>query len=65
MKHIVVSGKQRIVGVDNVGDDDEDYNQYEEMTLFTNLEKIKHIEETNDYKNLVPYMRRDGKGKNV
>jgi hypothetical protein len=28
-KHIVVSGKQKIVGVDNVEDNDEDVNQFE------------------------------------
>jgi hypothetical protein len=27
--HVVISGKQKIVGVDNVGDGD-DYNKYEE-----------------------------------
>jgi hypothetical protein len=30
-KHIVVSGKQKIVGIDNVEDNDEDVNQFEEM----------------------------------
>jgi hypothetical protein len=42
-KHIVVSGKQKIVGVDNVEDNDEDVNQFEEMPLFTNPMNIKHI----------------------
>jgi hypothetical protein len=35
-KHIIVSRKQKIVGVDNVEDNDEDVNQFEEMSLFTN-----------------------------
>jgi hypothetical protein len=30
-KYIVVSGKQKIVGVENVEDNDEDVNQFEEM----------------------------------
>jgi glucose dehydrogenase len=43
-KHIVVSKKQKIVGVDNVEDNDEDVNQFEEMSLFTNPMNIKCIE---------------------
>jgi glucose dehydrogenase len=43
-KHIVVSKKQKIVGVDNVEDNDEDVNQFEEMPLFTNPMNIKCIE---------------------
>ena len=54
--HVVISGKQRIVGVENVEDDDEDYNQYEEMTLFTNPMKMKRVEKTSS-KKLMPYMR--------
>jgi hypothetical protein len=60
-KHIVVSGKQKIVGVDNVEDNDEDINQFEEMSLFTNPMNIKHIEKDFD-KNLLLYMRKGGKG---
>ncbi len=63
-KHIVVSGKQKIVGVDNVEDNDEDVNQFEEMPLFTNPMNIKHIEKDFD-KNLLLYMRKGGKGKFV
>jgi hypothetical protein len=54
-KHIVVSGKQKIIGVDNVEDNDEDVNQFEEMPLFTNPMNIKHIEKDFD-KNLLLYM---------
>jgi hypothetical protein len=63
-KHIVVSGKQKIVGVDNVEDNDEDVNQFEEMPLFTNPMNMKHIEKDFD-KNLLLYMRNGGKGKFV
>jgi hypothetical protein len=45
-KHIVVSGKQKIVG---------DINQFEEMLLFTNPMNINHIEREFD-KNLMPCM---------
>jgi hypothetical protein len=54
-KHIVVSGKQKIVRVENVEDNDEDVNQFEEMPQFINLMNIKHIEREFD-KNLMPYM---------
>jgi hypothetical protein len=43
-KHIVISGKQKIVRVENVEDNDEDVNQFKEMLLFTNPMNIKHIE---------------------
>ena len=43
-KHIIISGKQRILGVEDVVDV-EDYNQYEELDLFKDQEKrIKKIE---------------------
>jgi hypothetical protein len=63
-KHILVSGKQKIVGVDNVEDNDEGINQFKEMPLFTNPMNIKHIEKYFD-KNLLLYMRKGGKGKFV
>jgi hypothetical protein len=54
-KHVVVSTKQKIVGCENVEDNDEDVNQFEEILLFTNPMNIKHIEKDFD-KNLMPYM---------
>jgi hypothetical protein len=54
-KHVVVFGKQKIIGVENVEDNDEDVNQFEEMSLFINLMNIKHIEREFG-KNLMPYM---------
>jgi hypothetical protein len=63
-KHVVISGKQKIVGVENVEDNDEDVNQLDEMPLFTNPMNIKHIEREFD-KNLMPYMRKGGNGKVV
>jgi hypothetical protein len=53
-KHIVVSGKQKIIRVDNVEDNDEDINSM----------NIKHIEKDFD-KNLLLYMRKGDKGKFV
>jgi hypothetical protein len=63
-KHIIISRKQKIIGVDNMKDNDEDVNQFEEMSLFTNPINIKHIEKNFD-KNLLLYMRKGGKGKFV
>jgi hypothetical protein len=54
-KHIVVFEKQKIIGVDNVEDNDDDVNQFEEMSLFTNPMNIKRIEKDFD-KNLLLYM---------
>jgi hypothetical protein len=61
-KYVVVSRKQKIVGVENVEDNYEDVNQFEEMSTFTNPMNIKRIEKDFD-KNLMLYMRKDGKGK--
>jgi hypothetical protein len=33
--HVVIYGKQKIVGVENVGDGDEEYNKYEESSSLT------------------------------
>jgi hypothetical protein len=56
-KHVVVSVKQKIVGVENVEDNDENIIKFEEMSLFTNPMNIKHIEKDFD-KKLMPYMRK-------
>jgi hypothetical protein len=61
-KHIVVSRKQKIIGVDNVEDNDEDVNQFEEIPLFTNAMNVKHVEKDFD-KNLLLYIRKGGKEK--
>jgi hypothetical protein len=63
-KHVVVSGNQKIVGVENVKDNDEDVNQFEEMPLFTIPMNIKQIERGFD-KNLMTYMRKGGNEKVV
>jgi hypothetical protein len=57
-KHIIVSGKQKIIRVDNVEDNDEDINQFEEMSLFTNPMNIKHIEKDFDKKSFALYVKR-------
>ncbi len=63
-KHIVISGKQRILGVGDV-EDVEAYNQYENMTLFMDFRNyIKLVEETIS-ESPKPYMRNKGVRKNV
>jgi glucose dehydrogenase len=61
-KHVVVSTKQKIVGVKNMEDNNEDVKQFKEMPLFTNPMNMKHIEKDFD-KNLMPYMQKGGNGK--
>jgi hypothetical protein len=63
-KYIVVSTKQKITGVENVKDNDEDVNQFKEMPLLTHPMNTKHIEKNFD-KKLMPYMRKGGNGKFV
>jgi hypothetical protein len=63
-KHIAVSGKQRILGVEGVIDV-EDYNQFEKLVLFKNHEKIiKKIEATIP-KSEKPWLRTDCDGRIV
>jgi hypothetical protein len=63
-KHVVVFAKQNIVGVENVKDNDNDVNQFKEMSLFTNPMNIKHIEK-DFHKNLMPYMQKGSNEKFV
>jgi hypothetical protein len=52
------------IRIDNVKDNDENINQFEEMTLFINPININHIEKDFN-KNFLPYMRKYGKEKFV
>jgi hypothetical protein len=62
--YIVVPGKQRIVGVDGVEDEDE-HNQFDEVPFFVDTHKINLIESKLSYECLIPYLRSDGDGKIV
>ena len=63
-KYIVIPGKQRVVGVENVQDQDE-YNQYDEVPLFIDPSKFRIIETRLRYSAEMPYMRSDCEGKTV
>jgi hypothetical protein len=52
-KHVVVSGKQHIIGVDGV-DGVEEYNNYAEMQLFTDFPKKISAMEKNLPKDILP-----------
>jgi hypothetical protein len=63
-KYVVVSIKQKNVGVENIEDNDEDIIQFKEMSLFTNPMNIKNIEKNFD-NNLMPFMQKCGNEKFV
>ena len=61
-KHVVVSRKQHIIGVDGM-DDVETYNNYNEMPLFTYFSKKISVVEKNMPKDILPWERKGVKGK--
>jgi hypothetical protein len=64
-RHVVVSGKQRIVGADRV-QSPEDYNKYAELSLFTDHPRnIKKVENRFNKTKMMPWCRPDGQKKTV
>jgi hypothetical protein len=63
-KYIVVPGKQRVVGVDDV-EGEEECNQYDEVPFFVDTRRINIIETKISYSNMIPYACTDGEGKLV
>ena len=63
-KHVVVLGKQDIIGIGGINDV-EDYNQYNEMNLFTDLPQKMKIIESNFRKDDKPWARKDGESRIV
>jgi hypothetical protein len=63
-KHIVVSGKQRFLGVEGVIDV-EDYNHFEELVLFKDHEKRNKKIEASIPKSEKPWLRTDCEGRIV
>jgi hypothetical protein len=62
--HVVVLGKQHIIGVDGM-DDAEAYNDYKEMPLFKDFSRKISVVERNLPKDILPWERKGGKGKVV
>ena len=63
-KHVVVPGKQDIIRVDGINDV-EDYNQYNEVNLFTDLQQKMKIIKANLRKDDKPWARKDGESRIV
>jgi hypothetical protein len=63
-KHIIVLGKQWVVGVDTM-EDEEEYNQFDEVLFFVDTTRINIIETKISYSNVIPDARTDGEGKLV
>jgi hypothetical protein len=63
-KHIIVFGKQWVVRVDNV-DDEEEYNKFDEVPFFMDTTRINIIETKISYSNVIPYALTDGEEKHV
>jgi hypothetical protein len=61
-KHIIVPKKQRVVGVDNV-EDEEQYNQFNNVPFIVDTTRINIIEIKISYSNVIPNMCTDGEGK--
>jgi hypothetical protein len=46
-------------------EDEEDYNQFDEVTFFMDTIRINIVETKISYNNVIPYARTDGEGKLV
>jgi hypothetical protein len=63
-KYIIVAGKQRVIGVDDV-DVEEEYNQCDEVPFFVDTRRINNVETKISYSNVIPYACTDDEGKYV
>jgi hypothetical protein len=63
-KYTVVPEKQRVVGVDDV-EDEEEYNQCDDVPFFVDIRRINIVETLISCSNVIPYARTDGEGKLV
>ena len=63
-KEIVLPGKQRVAGVDNVTDPEE-YNQFDDVPPFGDPKKLKQVEIALRRTTAIPYLRTDCKGQLV
>jgi hypothetical protein len=63
-KYIIAPEKQRVVGVNDV-EDEEEYNQCDEVPFFVDTRRINIVETKIYYSNMIPYACTDGEGKLV
>jgi hypothetical protein len=63
-KYIAVLGKQWVVKVDDV-EDEEEYNQCDEVRFFIDTRRVNIIETKISYSNVIPYACTDGEEKLV
>jgi hypothetical protein len=63
-KHIVVPGKQQVVRVDNM-EDEEKYNQFDNVPFFVDTTRINIVETNISYSNVISCVRTAGEGKLV
>ena len=63
-KHVVITGRQDIIGVDGI-DDVEGYNQYDEINLFTDLPQKMRIIEASIRKDDKLWAHKDGESRIV
>jgi hypothetical protein len=61
-KHIVVPGKQQVIRVDNV-EDEEEYNKFDEVPFVIDTARINIVETKISYSNVILYACTDGEGK--
>jgi hypothetical protein len=53
-RHVVISGKQGIIGVDDVTDEEE-YNQFDDVPFFIDTKSINLLEIRISYSTMLPY----------
>jgi hypothetical protein len=63
-KYIIVHGKQWVVRVDDV-EDEEKYNHCDKVPFFVDTRRINIVETKISHSNVIPYTRTDGEGKLV
>jgi hypothetical protein len=63
-KYIIVPRKQRVVGVDDV-EDEEVYYHYDEVPFFVDTRRINIVKAKISYSNMIPNARTDDEGKLV
>ena len=62
IKHVVVPGKQDIIGVEGI-DNVEEYNQYDQMNFFIDLAEKMKIIEAGIRKDDKPWAHKDGESR--